>query len=99
MFATAAPAPALPAVKVQSAWVASAHATRVVALSLRGVPPAAHVVLRCGGGGCPFQTKAVATHGGAARVAHERLPARPAARRRPPGPPRQRLDRGPGGAL
>ena len=63
MLATAAAAPALPAVKVQSAWVASARATRVAALSLRGVPPAAHVVLRCGGGGCPFQTKAVATHG------------------------------------
>src|SRR3954463_711100 len=63
MLATAAPAPALPAVKFQSAWDASAHATRVVALSLRAVPPAAHVVLRCGGGGCPFQTKAVPTHG------------------------------------
>src|SRR6476646_8595823 len=48
MLATAAPAPALPAVKVDSAWVASARATSVAALSLRGVPPAAHVVLRCG---------------------------------------------------
>src|SRR3954470_12094937 len=54
MLATPAPAPALPAVKVDSAWVASARATRVAALSLRGVPPAAHVVLRCGGSGCPF---------------------------------------------
>jgi len=72
MLATAAPAPALPAVKVDSAWVASARATRVAALSLRGVPAAAHVVLRCGGGGCPFQTKAVATHG-AGRVSLTRV--------------------------
>jgi cell wall-associated NlpC family hydrolase len=72
MLATAAPAPALPAVKVDSAWVASARATRVAALSLRGVPPAAHVVLRCGGSGCPFQTRAVATHG-ARRVSLTRL--------------------------
>ncbi|MGZ4280198.1 MAG: C40 family peptidase [Solirubrobacteraceae bacterium] len=63
MLAAAAPTPALPAVKVQSAWVASARTTRVAALSLSGIPPAAHVVLRCGGGGCPFRTKAVATHG------------------------------------
>src|SRR6185312_11050828 len=72
MLATAPPAPALPAVKVDSAWVASARATRVAALSLRGVPPAAHVVLRCGGGGCPFETKAVVTHG-AARVSLTRV--------------------------
>jgi hypothetical protein len=72
MLATPAPAPALPAGKVDSAWVASARATRVAALSLRGVPPAAHVVLRCGGSGCPFQTKAVATHG-ARRVSLTRL--------------------------
>ena len=58
-----APPPSLPAVKVQSAWVASARTTRVAALSLSAIPAAAHVVLRCGGGGCPFQTKAVATHG------------------------------------
>ena len=63
MLAAPAPAPALPAVKVQSAWVASARPTRVAALSLSGIPPAAHVVLRCGGGGCPFRSKAVATHG------------------------------------
>jgi cell wall-associated NlpC family hydrolase len=63
MLPAAAPAPALPTVKVQSAWVASARTTRVASLSLSGIPPAAHVVLRCGGGGCPFQTKAVATHG------------------------------------
>jgi hypothetical protein len=63
MLAAPAPTPALPAVKVQSAWVASARATRVASLSLSGIPPAARVVLRCGGGGCPFRTKAVATHG------------------------------------
>jgi hypothetical protein len=61
MRATPARAPALPAAKVDSAWIASARATRVAALSLRGVPAAAHVVLRCAGAGCPFQTKAVAT--------------------------------------
>jgi hypothetical protein len=63
MLVTAAPAPALPAVKLDSAWVASARATRVTALSLSGLPPSAQVVLRCGGGGCPFPTKAVPTHG------------------------------------
>ena len=63
MLATAAPPPALPAVKVQSAWVASARTTRVAELSLNAIPPAAQVVLRCGGGGCPFRTKAVGTHG------------------------------------
>jgi hypothetical protein len=40
MLALAPPAPALPAVKVDAAWVASARATRVSSLSLRGVPPA-----------------------------------------------------------
>ena len=63
MLATAAPPPALPALKVQSAWVASARTTRVAALSLSGVPPAARVVLRCRGGGCPFKVKAVGTQG------------------------------------
>ena len=67
MLATAAPAPALPALKVDSGWVASARTTRVAALSLSGVPSAARVVLRCRGGGCPFTAKTVATHG-AARV-------------------------------
>ena len=62
-----ATAPALPAVKVHSAWVASARTTRVASLSLSGMPPGARVVLRCRGGGCPFTAKAVAT-GGAARV-------------------------------
>jgi hypothetical protein len=62
-----ATAPALPAVKVHSAWVASARTTRVASLSLSGVPPAARVVLRCRGGGCPFTTRPVAT-GGAPRV-------------------------------
>jgi cell wall-associated NlpC family hydrolase len=62
MLALALPGPALPAVKVQSAWVASARTTRVAALSLTGVPPAARVVLQCRGGGCPFRAKAVATH-------------------------------------
>jgi cell wall-associated NlpC family hydrolase len=62
MLATAAPAPALPAVKVQSAWVASARTTRVASLTLRGVPSTARVVMRCRGGGCPFTAKAVATH-------------------------------------
>ena len=38
MLALAPPPPALPAVKVDSAWVASAAATRVASLSLRGVP-------------------------------------------------------------
>jgi cell wall-associated NlpC family hydrolase len=65
MLAMAAPPPALPAVKVQSAWVASARTTRVAALSLSGVPHAARVVLGCRGGGCPFKSKAVATHGAA----------------------------------
>lgn len=72
MLAPAALVPALPAVKVDSAWVASARATRVAALSLRGVPSAAQVVLRCDGSGCPFPTKAVATHG-ARRVSLTRL--------------------------
>jgi cell wall-associated NlpC family hydrolase len=67
MLATAAPAPALPAVKVNSGWVASARTTRVAALSLSGVPSTARVVLRCRGGGCPFKAKTVATHS-AARV-------------------------------
>ncbi|MGZ8634138.1 MAG: C40 family peptidase [Solirubrobacteraceae bacterium] len=62
-----ATAPALPAVKVHSAWVASARTTRVASLSLSGVPSAARVVLRCRGGGCPFTTRPVAT-GGAPRV-------------------------------
>jgi cell wall-associated NlpC family hydrolase len=63
MLAMAAPPPALPAVKVQAAWMASARATRVAALSLSGVPHGARVVLGCRGGGCPFKTKPVATHG------------------------------------
>ena len=63
MLVTAAPPPALPAVKVQSAWVASARTTRVAELSLSAIPPAADVVLRCSGGGCPFRTKAVGTRG------------------------------------
>jgi hypothetical protein len=63
MLATAAPAPALPAVKVDGAWVASARTTRVASLTLRGVPSSARVVLRCRGGGCPFTAKTVATHG------------------------------------
>ena len=63
MLATAAPAPALPALKVDSGWVASARTTRVAALSLSGLPSAARVVLRCRGGGCPFRAKTVATHG------------------------------------
>jgi hypothetical protein len=37
MLAQAVPPPALPAVKVHSAWVASARTTRVAALSLSGV--------------------------------------------------------------
>jgi cell wall-associated NlpC family hydrolase len=61
MLALAPLPPALPAVKVDSAWVASARATRVTSLSLRGVPSAARVALRCQGGGCPFATKPVAT--------------------------------------
>lgn len=63
MLATTAPPPALPAVKVQSAWVASARTTRVKAMSVSGVPATARVVLVCRGGGCPFHRKPVATHG------------------------------------
>jgi cell wall-associated NlpC family hydrolase len=62
MLAPAPPPPALPAVKVDSAWVVSSRVTRVASLSLRGVPSGARVALRCRGGGCPFATKAVATH-------------------------------------
>jgi cell wall-associated NlpC family hydrolase len=43
--------------------VASARTTRVAALSLSAIPSGAQVVLRCGGGGCPFRTKVVVTHG------------------------------------
>jgi hypothetical protein len=45
MLALAPPPPALPAVKVDSAWVASPRATRVASLSLRGVPSRARVSL------------------------------------------------------
>src|SRR5262245_10095172 len=63
MIAVAPTPPALPAVKVHSAWVAGARATRVRALSLDGLPAVVRVRVRCRGGGCRFTARRGATPG------------------------------------
>jgi cell wall-associated NlpC family hydrolase len=59
VLAALPPAP----VVVHAAWAPSLTATRVRALSVTGVPTAALVVVRCGGGGCRFAVKRVPTRG------------------------------------
>jgi cell wall-associated NlpC family hydrolase len=63
MIVLAPPPPALPAVKVHSAWIAGARATRVRALSLDGLPAVVGVKVRCRGGGCRFTARRVPTRG------------------------------------
>jgi cell wall-associated NlpC family hydrolase len=63
VIAVAPTPPVLPAVKVHSAWVAGARATRVRELSLDGLPAVVGVKVRCHGGGCRFTARRVATHG------------------------------------